>query len=71
MRRLAASTILAVAAAIGLAAPVAAGDFPDQAGRPPACDVITALPKDVIGHLDSVNPAVAARLAQRVADACF
>jgi len=59
-----------VLAALATAAPVAGSNFPEQPGDIPACDVVTSLPKDVIGHLLAVNPQAAERLLDNVADAC-
>ena len=63
------SIIAAVSLIFILAAPAAAIDFPEQ-GNLQSCEVVTSLPKDVIGHLFEVSPATAQKLLDLVTDAC-
>lgn len=69
MRRykLAAMTAVLIAA---IAAPANAGSFPEHV-RPPACEVVTALPVDIVGHLFTRPAAAADILAALLTDACF
>ena len=70
-RRLTALTF-ALLATLALAAPVAAAShFPEQPGDLPGCDAVLSLPKNIIEHLQTVNPATAERLQDNITDACF
>ena len=65
MKRVA-SSLAALALLLGVVGPVAAARPP----VPPACDVITNLPFDVIGHLLQVSPDTAQRLIERLTETC-
>ena len=56
--------------ALGLAGPVAAADYPEQA-KPHSCDVVQSLPHDIIGHLVGLSPRAVANLSALVTDACL
>lgn len=56
----------AVPCLLGIAAPVAAAERP----IPPACNVITNLPFDVIGHLLEVSPSTAQLLIEKLTSTC-
>ena len=68
MKRISAM-LAAIALQAAIATPVLAADFPEQ-GKPHSCDVVTSLPKDVIGHLFQVSPDAAQRLLDLLTDAC-
>ncbi len=64
------SLLLATVVLASTAAPAMAAPFPEHV-QPPACDVVTALPVDIIGHL-ATRPAAATQiLADLLSDACL
>jgi hypothetical protein len=64
------SAVLAGLVLSVLAGPVGAASFPEHV-RPPACEVVVALPHDIVGHLLTRPAASAAILTELLTDACF